>query len=360
MKSEGDHIIRSYREGDETEINELFNRIFGKRRALAEWTWKYRDNPVSDPRLICLAEANGGIIGQYACIPRRMKIRDATVNVSFVADNFVVPEHRGGVRGVQWKTFRLGCEHHLANAYACGFGFPNHEHYVVGKRFMQYRDFGSIDVLCRRLNWHMSVRRRLPWIPSAIVNAAGFFGALASRRHIQRENEAENTRTAVKEVPVFDERFDAFWEKVKDQHGVLGVRDREYLHWRYGKPGMKYAIFVSEMDGEMSGYLISTTAEEEQGRTGYIVDILVDERRETGSCLIRNALLRFLSEKADHVRCWMMGHNALSGTLERYGFVKDAKERINGVYMIFGGDVDESFICEARNWYVTMGDSDVF
>jgi len=360
MKAEGAHIIRSYREGDETEINELFNRVFGKRRALAEWTWKYRDNPISDPRLICLAEVDGGIIGQYACIPRRMKIKDTTVKVSFVADNFVVPEHRGGVRGVQWKTFRLGCENHLANEYACGLGFPNHEHYVVGKRFMKYRDFGNIDVFRRRLNWRMSVRRRLPWLPSPVVSAVGFLAAVAGRQRISRESPVGEARTEVREISSFDDRFDAFWEAVKDQHGVIGVRDREYLHWRYGKPGVKYEILVSEIDGEMSGYLISTIAEEEQGRTGYIVDILVDERRETGSCLIRSALLRFFSEKADHARCWAMGHNALCGTLERYGFVKDAAERINGVYMIFGRDVDESFIREARNWYVTMGDSDVF
>lgn len=360
MTDGAEPIIRSYRDGDEQQINELFNRIFGTHRTLEEWVWKYKANPVADSRVICLAEANGRIIGQYACIPRRLKFKEGVIKGTFVADNFVVPEHRGGVRGIQWKTFNHGCEIHRADSYACGLGFPNREHYIVGKRFMGYRDFGNIDVLRRRLNWHASIRRRMPWLPAPFVNAAGFLASLGTRRRIAGEGREDGSRAQVRPVDAFDERFDAFWERVRDQHGIIGVRNRQYLSWRYGRPGMKYEILISEIDGEMSGYLVSTIADEERGRTGHIVDLLVDERKDAGDSLITNALVRFLSAKADHATCWMMGHCALHGTLEQHGFERDEGQPVHGVYMIFGRGIDEAFIGDARNWYVTMGDSDVF
>ena len=40
-------IIRRYKEGEEKEINDLFNQIFNEKRPIEEWYWKFRDNPLS-------------------------------------------------------------------------------------------------------------------------------------------------------------------------------------------------------------------------------------------------------------------------------------------------------------------------
>ena len=49
-------IIRSYRSGDEIKINEMFNEVFGQKRDISHWHWKYRDNP-NGPSVISLAES---------------------------------------------------------------------------------------------------------------------------------------------------------------------------------------------------------------------------------------------------------------------------------------------------------------
>lgn len=56
-----DFIVREYREGDEIEINRLFNEIFGASRSLDEWRWKFRDGPANAP-VIAVAESGGQIV----------------------------------------------------------------------------------------------------------------------------------------------------------------------------------------------------------------------------------------------------------------------------------------------------------
>jgi hypothetical protein len=357
-----DIIIRMYRDGEEKEINDLFNSIFNEKRPLEEWIWKFKENPLSGINLISVAEIQGEIVGQYACIPCLFKYKDMIVKVSYVVDNFVLPEFRGGVKGTQWRMFRHDCEISVIENVAFGMGFPNREAYIIGKRFLKYSDFGSVPVLFKRLNWRLSIEKRFPWLPQFIINITKKFSNLGYKILISTLNRNRSGAVNVRPVDSFDHKFDAFWEKVKGQYGIIGVRDRRYLEWRYRKPGKKHEIFIADIAGEMVGYMVLSVRKEEKHIIGYIMDILVDERVEAGSALVRQALLRFLSDKVDYVRCWMMQDKKLYKTLREYGFVKrDGDQTIKGVYLIFDGkNIDDAYIGNSGNWYLSMGDSDTY
>lgn len=357
-----DFIIRMYNDGEENEINSLFNSVFNEKRSLNEWIWKFKENPLSEINLISVAELHGRIVGQYACLPCLFKYGDMVVKVSLVVDNFVLQEFRGGSKGILWKMFRKDCEVSVNENVAYGMGFPNREHYIIGKRFLKYSDFGSIPVLFKSLNWRLPIERRFPWLPPFIINAAGIFSNLGYKQLVKIRDSKKPEVLQVRPVDSFSEKFDAFWEKVKGQYGIIGVRDRRYLDWRYRKPGEKYEIFVSEIAGEMVGYMVLKIRREDKHIVGYIIDILVDKQVEAGSALIKQALLRFLSEKVDYIRCWMMQDKKLYGTLRNYGFVElDVDQTIKGVSLTFDSkNIEAGYIGNSKNWYLTMGDSDVY
>jgi len=95
---------------------------------------------------------------------------------------------------------------------------------------------------------------------------------------------------------------------------------------------------------------------------GYLVDILVDESAEAGPSLIKECILRFLSSKVDYVLCWMLEDKKLYQTLKEYGFIeREIDQNANGVYLIFDNkNIEATYIGDSRNWYITMGDSDVY
>ncbi len=357
-----DITIRMYRDGEETEINDLFNSIFNEKRPIEEWIWKFKGNPLSGINLISVAERDGKIVGQYACIPCLFKYKDRIVKVSYVVDNFVLPEFRGGVKGTQWRMFRLDCEVSVNENISYGMGFPNRETYIIGKRFLKYSDFGSVPVLFKRLNWRLAIENRFPWLPPFIINTAGKLSNQGYKILASTLNRKSPGGLKIRTVDSFDDKFDAFWDKVKGQYGIIGVRDRRYLQWRYRKPGTRYEIFVSEIAGEMVGYVVLSIRQEEEHIIGYIMDILVDEQVEAGPALIRQALLRFLSGRVDYVRCWMMQDKILYETLRSNGFVaRKVDQTIKGVYLIFDNkNIEPSYIGDCQNWYITMGDSDTF
>jgi hypothetical protein len=93
---------------------------------------------------------------------------------------------------------------------------------------------------------------------------------------------------------------------------------------------------------------------------GHIVDLLAIDGAD--SVLIREALLRFISKKADFVLCWMLPHTAAYASLLEFGFIEKSDfPPLNVVYTIYNNEgIDDAFLKDQKNWYLTMGDSDTF
>lgn len=351
--------IREYKEGDEQEINDLFNEIFHERRALEEWLWKYKKNPLGHVYLMTVAELDGHIVGQYANLPLLFKYKDRTVRVGFPVDNFVHPEFRGGIKGIQREMFEYQNVVAHNNDISFGFGFPNKEAYIVGKRILKYKDVGQIRVLFKRMSLHQALKRRFPWLPDSIIRCIQRIYALRLKLFITLRSK---TNITIRKLSSFNEKFDSFWDMVKEQYEIIGVRDRRYLNWRYTKPGVDYDIYMAEKGTEVVGYVVTTVKKDESGTAGYIVDLLTKNKSEADSALIRRALLTFISKKTDYILCWMLADTEACDTLQRFGFFeREEFPPVKVVYFLFKGEeIDEVFLKEIKNWYLTMGDSDAF
>ena len=70
--------VRSYRDGDEAAILDLFARSFHAPRAIEQWAWKYRRNPFGNQHISVAFNDQGRLIGHYAGydVPFRESGRD--------------------------------------------------------------------------------------------------------------------------------------------------------------------------------------------------------------------------------------------------------------------------------------------
>lgn len=141
------------------------------------------------------------------------------------------------------------------------------------------------------------------------------------------------------------------------------VRDRRYLGWRYKKPGAGYRIAIAEKGGELVGYAVTRVKREGAATVGYIVDMITDDTPGADAALLSRALLELLSKKADYALCWMLADKPYFKSLRELGFARseDAFPSVNIVYQVCDViNVLEEVLEDPKNWYLTMGDSDVF
>ncbi len=354
-----DVVIRSYREGDEIEINRLFNQIFGKTRSLEEWHWKFRQT-LPNLASIAVAESAGNIIGQYAEVWNCFQYLDDVVLSTMAVDNFVHPHFRGGMNGVQKAMFRLPDRRSKG---PFGFGFPNKAHYIIGKRMLKYVDVGKMPVLFRRLNFRLAARHRMPWMPAFLYTAIQLASNIGFRIFISAAKWHKAPGINTKIARSFDDRVDLLWHRVKFNLKVACVRDRNFLNWRYSKPGASYRIVIAEKDNELVGYAVTDVRHEAGTVVGHIVDLITDDSPGADVALLKRALLDLLSRKVDYALCWMLPDKGVFRTLRDFGFAQNegAFPSVDIVCQIFPPQaVSEKVLRDPRSWYLTMGDSDVF
>ncbi len=350
--------VRKYQPGDEEEINRLFNLVFQKNRSLEEWRWKFVGNPVKFPPeiAISIADLEGKVVGQYASVVVSFKVGDKVTLAAQPVDNLISPHLRGGGR-IQLKLFAAQNALAQEGEVALGFGFPNEIAYSVGKRLLKYQDLCRLPILFRRLNWRNSVRRRIPRLPEWTLDLVDRISAGVYRVCLGR-------RTAhgvfVQEVPTFDGEIDALWESAKDGYGILAVRDAQYLRWRYlEKPFDRYTILAGKRGGTLAGYVVLKVKQEGAIAVGLIVDFFSVKDAAAEDALVRGALRWFLGKRVDYVLCWMLRENRVYRAMTRYGFCEHpAFPAVPVVYFLFFENLDEGFLKNPDNWYLTWGDSD--
>jgi hypothetical protein len=176
---------------------------------------------------------------------------------------------------------------------------------------------------------------------------------LDDRLHVVRYQKAE--------ARIFDERFDALWQRVHGDYAVTLVRDRSYLNWRFGcRPDASYTVFAATRAADLVGYVVLRSVDQSGVRWGHLVDFLVEQESASAfSLLVDQAVERLRRERVKAVSC-RATMRAYRRTLYRHGF-----------YPFFWGprgylrtnigtsDPAVQVFNDARQWYLTMGDGDL-
>lgn len=349
---------RQYQEGDEGGILDLYTLAFGSDISAERLVWQYKQNPAGQP-IIHLAESSQGIVGYYALMPIRMRIRNKICIEIYSLETMTHPDYRGqGIFTILGKeNYKLAARRGFHFLY----GFTNRNAHPIVVNKLDWRDlYNGIPLWVKPLNLESIIRKRL--VDNRLVAGLGSkFGKIAM--NILYRPMQNKPKYSITEVSYFDERFNLLWEETSND-GVMVVRDKEYLTWRYlEKPGEKYAIFIVEREEKLLGYMILKCTERFNLQIGFIMDLLtVSGEPQIARDLISTSVSYFEQKRMDMVGCLMLPGTVYLRNLKEAGFMKVPKKLLpQDMYLgvcNFTSQYPSSFLFDPNNWFITWGDHD--
>jgi hypothetical protein len=318
MGSEFD--IRSYVPGDEMHILKLFRQSFGRDLAKSRWSWRYEDNPAGSG-LIGLAWHGDVLVAHHAVSRVSLYLDGHKWTVGLGGGAMTHPQYRGHglyLELARWTWARMA---ELGMPMALVFPNPFSHRLVI-------RDLSFVDVHeVPTLRLPMRSRPLLP-VPSA----------------------------PIVELQDFDDRFDQLWRLARDQYRIITRREREHLQWRYIRsPTEQYRILAYMDSKDLLGYAVLKRHQEEL----QVIDLLTVQDVEVGTQLILGVAQLALEESASALSLWLNMSHPLHWALEKLGF-RNGEPITYFTARILRPELSEDVVYDYRNWYLTMGDSDVF
>jgi hypothetical protein len=336
-----DFIIRSYRDGDEIKINEMFNEVFYEKRDLRHWYWKYRDNPTGLP-IISLAFSPDSILAaQFAAYPLKLwhypakKGGLSEYTIYHAGDKMTRRRFRSigfGKEALLTRTYMHFAETVTQADTIFKYGFMTHHSLRFGLLLLNYTMIEPVPY--RILTWKNVPGRKNPFIERFVKGVT------------------------VEAVSDIDETWTDFFIRNAPHYNSLVKKDALYLRWRYlQRPDRKYLLIAVRKRSQLAGWSVFY-------REGNKI-IWGDALFKKGDIDCVNAVLSYVrfhpvSEGVSEIEGWFSPRPEWwDSILKCLGFKTEIEP--NALYFCIGnyanGHVPEMV---KRHFYYTKGDSDLF
>jgi hypothetical protein len=318
-------VVRPCVSGDEFAINAGFCRAFGRHRSLAEWGWKYQEEPEGRWITIALDEA-GRVIAHCAAIPVRMQAGGLRVRAGELVDNFSLAEARRGLGAA--RVYLRTVESFVASF--CGpeglallFGF-------AGER------------LVRLSQARVGLDQMVPQPVAYWVRPAH------RRRELLTGHEIRHgfDHTAIDEL----------WRRAAPRYRVAVVRDGAWLKRRFtARPGIEYVHLSAWRHGHVHAWAVVRV----QPPLTSLADLVWDGEDPSALAAIDRAITSgSLAVKLERLDMWLMGDDAAAEALRRLGWEQRRQpDKLSLVAHSFHPEIGVGTL--PARFYVTMGDSDL-
>ena len=354
--------IRNYKPGDQTQIIQLFQQVFrkpmGKTESIKHWNWEYKNNPNNQIHAFLAFDVDR-LVGYYAVIPIKMKIKDKVYITSLSLDTMTHKDYRG--QGL-FPTLATKLYNKLGETgISITYGFPNGNSIYGFIKKLEWFEISNVPIYALPLNFISLINRFIK-----LKAFSKFFGTVFNFIfNLFLKKKKPPNHIQIEKIKEFDERFDEFWELVKNEILIGVIRDSKYLNWRYfQKPEEKYNGLVIKDNGVLKGYIILKIEERYNLKVGLIMDIITDPSNISyQNYLINYAIFYFKNRNVDIVSIIMFPHWRYHNTLRRNMFIKMLRV-LSPENIFFGAritceDFDVQLIKNAKNWFLTWGDTDV-
>ncbi|MEI6522762.1 MAG: GNAT family N-acetyltransferase [Bacteroidota bacterium] len=315
--------IREYQKGDEIKIYELFESTFGKKISPDYWNWLFVENPTKLV-MIKLMWDNDVLAGHYAVSPLFFSFNNEKILSALSLTTMTNPLYVG--KGIfttladkLYKDFVK--KEHLKSVW----GFPNtNSHYAFIKN----------------LKW-----QNLEVLPTLSLNIEKF---------------KISSNNLFSDFNLFNEEHSKATHNVLSKYLVFSYRNSDYMNWRYTKhPLNKYDFFEKEING-INYFAVTKIFNSFSDPTKMEVDILElilpEEYDIIYSCI--SDILRFYENKnLIKINIWMPINDIKHIYLEKIGFTQSLPITYSGILVL---DDKYNQLKNNNNWYISMGDSDIF
>jgi hypothetical protein len=152
-----------------------------------------------------------------------------------------------------------------------------------------------------------------------------------------------------------DNSFTLNYFDLQSKNSIHIVRTQAFLQWRYrDHPVNTYTNFVIESDGKASSYIVVKPYQNGID----LVDIQVSSP-EDALTLLKFIIHKFVNLGYKKVSCWVNVHHFVHQILERIGFINNGPVTYFGGRELIEGHAPSNWL-DFREWYLQMGDSDVY
>lgn len=356
--------ISRYTNTDKEGIFKLKSLVYpdaDKEEWTREWNWRYRDRPgLEDNPYIFVAKDAGEVVGHHAASMFLLKFGDRILK-SLLGISAMTHDGYRGQKIYQniIKTYQETARNEIG--YFLSLGFPNNISFDITIRKMGRYPVSRIRGLQKPIDWKRFIHEKMPFKNRILKNLAGSAGSIVGPVYYRSKRIKKDPNVAVKQVTMLDDRVNALWDNVSNQALIMPVKKMDYLNWRYiGHPKYEYFIYVAENKEKISGYLILNTNK----RTDeYIIVDLLAENDFIAGQLIESAENQAKKDKKNILSYFVAGKNIYENAFKDSGFIFLPKNRGNHIVTFNSPEFTEEEVTSLRNkenWYVQLGDSDVY
>lgn len=351
--------LRKYQLSDLDKIEDLMRSHFDngnvpKRKLIFDWIASH-DPAAGDETCYLVIEDRDKIVAYEGRMPVDLMINGEKEKGYFFHDTLVHPEYRKKGLGLTLVSQLKSTWENATHTFAIGVWMNQFTYEILKRR--GYHEL-SAPYFVKPLNFGPCLKKVVsnkflarPITSSVKCLSDAYDYCLFSPRYPD---------ISISQISRFDRRFDDFADRISPKFNLIVVRHSRYLNWKYvDRPFSNYAIFASEKDNELVGYIVLLLTEMGDIRVGVIVDILADPHdSRTISCLCQLAIKYFKGKNADFIVC-VLTNKQFIGIFKRHLFVKRRKTAPVMVANLHKHHAQD-LLKDISNWFLTCGDSDGF
>lgn len=314
------------------------------------WRWEFEEGP-EGKAFIYIVEDENRVIGHFADVPRRFSFQGEAVLGTLSLDLMVHPDYWR--RGIFTAMGRYGAQRVKQADGLFMTAFPIRQETILGFKKIGWKEVVKLPVLVYPIRFSGIVNRYLHFLPLSVFigGVARFFYTFLFKA--RRRNESKQIE--IEEIVQLDDQFESFWRQALSLRLIMGIRDRNYLTWRYFQhPTRNYTIYRAKKSGEMMGYIVLRKVELLNFNSAVIVDLLaLDE--VTLTALVEKGIHHSRQEGADLLGFMVPKVHLYYKILRGMGFLPSPKTFLFMIYPLSGREI----FLSPEKWYVNWGDSDV-
>lgn len=320
----------------------------------ARFEWLYKDNPAGQTKtVLAFKDDENKIIGCGSICPRPLYLNGQKARAGIAVDFIVDENHR--TYGPALKLQRANFSEDNSSEFDIIIAFPNQ---AAKGPFLRVgcKALGEASLFTKVLKSENKIARYIN-IP-VLTKSIGFILDQLLRLFDKMRVFAKPSNWHAETVDAFDERFDAFWNEVRN-YKIIAERSSDYLNWRYARcKGIQYKVFCLSEKGSktLKGYIV------------YFLHNNVANIEDMFAVNMDRTWLYLLYEFSEHMRkegvvsiCFSYFGNALFKELfHKLNFFE--KKETRTVLLYINSNSSESFrnmALNPNNWSLFEGDLDL-
>ena len=304
------------------EILALFKDTFNREMSLDYWEWRYDKGPI-DEKYIKLMWAGKKLVGHYAIFPVYLRLNNEILKTGFSMTTMTSPLYRG--KGIFITLARSLYEDNFNNLNII-WGFPNENSIHGFRKYLGWKYLSDINMLLLKLDEFKNVK----------------------------SNKFDN----IVETDYFNKDYNDLIYSMSEKYKVIVNKDSSYFNWRYfSNPINKYYLYEYREDNELIGYCVCKLFKIDKHLEGDIVDIFCNNE-ESFKLIVFYSLQKMKKLGCIYANTWMMDIKYRQ-ILYNIGFQETNRITHFGLKLNSDNPNNETLL-DFKNWYITMGDSDVF